>query len=189
MMRGGVILLAGLLALAGCKEEQATLPAPVPMDEQALGYYCQMAMSEHEGPKAQVHTEGGLAPLFFSQVRDAIAFERMPEQEASVVAIYVNDMGQAASWAEPGVDNWVLARNAFFVVGSRAVGGMGASELVPFGTRDAAEAFVRDKGGRIVTYSEIRDADVFLPDDTADATPQESDFLERLNATKTQGNR
>ncbi len=189
MMRGATILLAGLIALAGCKEEQASLPAPVPMNDEALGYYCQMAMSEHEGPKAQVHTEGGLAPLFFSQVRDAIAFDRMPEQEARVVAIYVSDMGRAKSWAEPGEDNWILARDAFFVVGSQAVGGMGATELVPFGTRDAAEAFVRDKGGRVVTYSEIRDEDVFSPNDTTGATPQDDEFLERLNAIKTEGNR
>ena len=100
---------------------------------ESSGYFCQMDLLEHPGPKAQIHlaTYPG-APLFFSQVRDAVAYLRMPEQTDTITATYVNDMGAAASWAEPGATNWIAADKAVYVVGSTAKGGMDAPEFVPF---------------------------------------------------------
>jgi hypothetical protein len=47
---------------------------------------------------------------------------------------------------------------AVYVIDSRLAGGMGASEAVPFGTRVAAEAFVRERRGRVVPLAGIPDA-------------------------------
>ena len=74
-MKPVALISACLLALAACKEEQAALPLPVAMSGDALGFYCQMNLGEHDGPKAQVHLAGTPAPLFFSQVRHAIAYQ------------------------------------------------------------------------------------------------------------------
>lgn len=79
----------------------------------------------------------------------------LPEEPKGIAAIYVSDMAKAPSWEEPGAENWVDARKAFFVIESAAVGGMGAQEAVPFSTREAAEKFVAEKGGRISTFTEI----------------------------------
>jgi len=133
------------------------------MTDEALGHYCQMALSEHPGPKAQVHLEGLDAPLFFSQVRDAIAYQRMPEQSRPIRAIYVSDMAQASSWNEPGINNWAPAEDVHYVVGSRTAGGMGAPELVPFSDRGAAEAFAKENGGSVRTLAEIPDTSVLAP--------------------------
>ncbi len=187
-MKRAALLLAAALALAACKDEEAGLPEAVVMTSEALGHYCQMALTEHDGPKAQVHLKGALAPLFFSQVRDAIAYQRMPEQDGEILVIYVSDMARARSWAEPGVDNWIDARKAFFVLGSDAVGGMGAAELVPFGTRAAADAFAEERGGRVLTLDEIRDEDVLTPEGGAPDAADENDYLDRLNALKPEGN-
>ena len=178
-----LILLGCLLALVACGEDDtAALPPPVTMTEEALGHFCQMTLTEHPGPKAQVHLDGMPAPLFFSQVRDAIAFQRMPEQSHAITAIYVNDMAAAPSWEAPGIDNWLLAENAHFVVGSDAVGGMAAPELVPFGDYAAAQAFKAERGGTIMDLAQIPDSEVLTPVEleTVPGTLDDDDFEDRL---------
>ncbi|MDX5383125.1 MAG: nitrous oxide reductase accessory protein NosL [Rhodobacterales bacterium] len=154
------LMLLGALSLGACKEDVASLPAPVSLTMQAVGHYCQMDLLEHPGPKAQVHLDGLPDPLFFSQVRDAIAYQRMPEQSHSVRAIYVNDMAAAPSWEQPGADNWIDATIAHYVIGSDAAGGMDAPELVPFLRAEDAAAFAAARGGRVVTLAQVADADV-----------------------------
>jgi copper chaperone NosL len=150
--------------LASCSEEvNVTVPAPVSMTEEAVGHYCQMIVLEHAGPKAQVHLAGTAEPLWFSQVRDAFVFDRLPEETAEVAAIYVNDMGAAKSWDEPGIENWIAADQAVYVIGSAMRGGMGAPEFVPFLDAEAAKRFAADHGGTLVTYPDISDEMVLAP--------------------------
>ncbi|WP_343082440.1 nitrous oxide reductase accessory protein NosL [Ostreiculturibacter nitratireducens] len=177
--------IALILLLAACKEEAAQLPDPVPLTADALGHYCQMNLLEHPGPKAQVHLEGlPGAPLFFSQVRDAVAYARMPEQSHAIVGIYVNDMGAAPSWEDTGAGNWIAAGEAHYVVGSRRIGGMGAPEMVPFADPDKAAAFAAEHGGKVMRLSAIPDAEVLTPVNLeSDAVaPGDGDFEERLRA-------
>lgn len=147
--------LALILLLAACKEEIAAIPDPVTLNEDALSHFCQMNVLDHGGPKAQVHLKGMPAPLFFAQVRDAVAYLKGPERDADIVAVYVSDMGVAQSWEEPGTDNWTKADAAYFVVGAEVKGGMGAPEIVPFARADAAARFVARYGGEALSLAEI----------------------------------
>lgn len=151
------LLATVMLALGACRPDADGLPEAVTLTEEAVGHYCQMEILEHGGPKAQVHLEGFEAPVWFAQVRDAVAYLRMPERHAEVVAVYVNDMAVAADWEAPGSDNWILADAAVYVVGSDARGGMGAPEVVPFGSRESADAFAARQGGRLMALAEIPD--------------------------------
>lgn len=187
-MRRLTLAAVFLLALAACRQDDnAGLPSAVTMSSEALGYYCQMVLTEHPGPKAQVHLVGVENPLFFSQVRDGIAYQRMPEQSNQIAVIYVSDMGVAASWQEPGVDNWIPASTAFYVIGSDAVGGMGAQELVPYSDRRLAEAFAAEHGGRVVTLSEVADSDVLAPAETKPENQEDQDYLKRLHKLSHEG--
>ena len=179
-----VLLAAGLALLAACKEDVAQSIVPLDMTPETLGHYCQMNLLEHPGPKAQIFLEGSPAPLFFSQVRDAIAYARGPEQIAPILAIYVNDMGAAeATWDQPGAGNWIVAGKAFYVVGSARRGGMGAPEAVPFSNRDAAAAFVRVEGGKVLALADITDAMVLTPVETgSEQGADDDDYLGRLRA-------
>ena len=147
------------LALAACKEEVVLNTDPVAMTAETLGYFCQMNLLEHEGPKGQVHLDGlPQAPLFFSQVSDLVTYLRLPEQSNAVLAIYVSDMGaDGATWDQPGAQNWTDATTATYVVGSDATGGMGAPELVPFSDPAKAEAFIAAHGGAAMTLEAIPD--------------------------------
>ncbi|GIL01292.1 MAG: NosL copper chaperone [Alphaproteobacteria bacterium] len=184
MIRPALLWLA-VLALAACSEDAAAPPAPVAMTTEAVGYYCQMQLLEHPGPKAQAHLVGLPQPLFFSQVRDVVAYQRMPEQSHAVNVVYVSDMGApGASWEEPGAENWIAATEAHYVVGSDIAGGMGAPELIPFSRREAAETFAARHGGQVMALAEIPDAAVLAPvetDGTATAE-DEADFQRRLEA-------
>ncbi|MGQ3213406.1 MAG: nitrous oxide reductase accessory protein NosL [Shinella sp.] len=179
-----VLLVAMLALLSACKEDVAHDTTPQDLTPETLGHYCQMNLLEHPGPKAQIFLEGNPAPLFFSQVRDAIAYMRGPEQVAPILAVYVNDMGNAgATWDRPGDGNWITADLAFYVVGSARRGGMGAPETVPFFSREEAAAFAQAEGGHVLALADITDAMVLTPVETdTDDGPDDDDYLGRLRA-------
>ena len=178
--------LAAILCLAilpACQEDTADIPQAVTMTASAVGHFCQMNMLEHPGPKAQVHLTGlPGTPLFFSQVRDAVAYLRMPEQSHEIAAVYVSDMASAASWEIPGADNWIPASAAHYVVGSSRTGGMGAPELVPFSDAASAVQFAQRHGGQVQELADIPDTAVLAPVATSATTPDDDDFADRLRA-------
>ena len=176
-----------ILLLAACREEVVQTTDPVALTPEAVGHYCQMDLLEHPGPKAQVHLDGlPGAPLFFSQVRDAIAYARLPEQSHPILAIHVNDMGATgASWDDPGATNWIAAADAHFVVGSNREGGMGAPELVPFADLDKAAAFAAQHGGAVMALEMIPDDAVIAPVALQDGA-EDADFDNRLRALSRQ---
>ncbi len=164
MIKRIFIIAIAMFALASCQESEVkSTPQAVAMTEEALGHYCQMNLIEHEGPMAQIHLTRLQHPIWFSQVRDAVAFTKLPEETEEIAAIYVSDMGKAPSWARPGNDNWIDATEAWFVIGSKIRGGMGAPEVVPFADKAAAAQFAETNGGDIVRLADIPDAYVLAP--------------------------
>ena len=155
------------LLLSACSEQQDAidLPKPIAMTEEAVGHYCQMNILEHTGPKAQIHLKNIAFPIWFSQVRDAVAFTRLPEETQEPVAIYVNDMGAAQNWDFPADDTWIDIQAAYFVINSDRIGGMGAPETIPFGKEEDALDFANTNGGDVVRLDEIPDDYVLGPVD------------------------
>jgi copper chaperone NosL len=156
--RGLVLAVIGLgLALGACddKQEAAAPPPPEALTASAIGHYCGMNVLEHPGPKGQILLESRLDPVWFSSARDTLAFTMLAEEPKDIGAIYVSDMAHAPSWENPGAENWVDARRAFYVIGSNRQGGMGAPEAVPFSDRVAAERLAVAHGGRVVAFKEV----------------------------------
>ena len=171
-LRNAALCLPVLL-LAACSDAGSggSQPGPVAMTEEAVGHYCSMTVLEHEGPKAQIHLAGIEQPIWFTQVRDAVAFLRSPEERYETVAVYVHDMEKAESWAHPGDDAWIDARQAWFVIGSSRTGGMGTPEVIPFGAEQGASAFAAEHGGVVVRLDGIPDAYVLGPVGLGQETP------------------
>ncbi len=147
--------LCAVLVTACGEPEVAEAPPPQDPTRAAIGYYCSMTIVDHPGPKGQVHLEGKKQPLWFSSVRDTIAFTMLPEEAKNITAIYVNDMGRAKTWKKPETNTWIRARSAWYVIGSTRRGGMGAPEAVPFGDKDKAQSFAGEHGGRVVAFEDI----------------------------------
>ncbi len=145
-----------VLLLAACGEEvaQSEAPGPQEVSREAIGYYCNMIVADHPGPKAQIFLGDAGAPIWFSSVRDAIAFTHLPEEPKNVAAIYVNDMS-SGPWEAPAPGNWIDATSAWYVIGSSRRGGMGAPETVPFAERPEAVTFAAEHGGEVVNFDAI----------------------------------
>ena len=155
MIRRLLVAIAAVALLAGCsKQEARVVPAAHTLTADATGHYCGMLLSEHAGPKGQILLEGQDTPVWFSSVRDTLTFLNLPEEAKNIAAVYVSDMAKAGSWEQPGADNWVIAGDAFFVIGSDRQGGMGGQEAVPFSTEAAAQAFIQQYHGRMVRLDE-----------------------------------
>lgn len=147
--------VAASFLLVGCKEESTIVPPPFALTEEAMGRYCGMNVLEHPGPKGQIILQQIPEAIWFSSARDALAFTMLPEEPKDIAAIYVSDMGKAPNWDQPGAENWVDARRAFFVINSSARGGMGVDEAVPFSNENDAHAFASKNGGRVVGFAEV----------------------------------
>lgn len=162
------LALAGVL-LAACDQRTAPVVAPPPVEIgsdasfEAIGYYCGMALAEHPGPKGQIHLASRAQPLWFSSVRDTIAFTRLPEEPRDIVAVYVNDMARAGNWDQPEAGTWVEAGAAWYVTGSDRRGGMGAQEAIPFSEERVAREFQARHGGEVVRLEQIPDLYVLGP--------------------------
>lgn len=147
----------GTLILSGCNDQKTAEAPPPPQEMTAsdIGHYCGMNVMEHPGPKGQIILASRKEPVWFSSARDAISFTLLPEEPKDIRAIYVSDMAKAQDWDEPGTTNWVDAKQASFVIGSRMKGGMGGEEAVPFSDKGAAEKFAAENGGRVVAFSDV----------------------------------
>jgi copper chaperone NosL len=153
-------LVVGVAILSGC-DEKVVQPEPVGLTREASGHYCQMIIVDHPGPKAQVFEVGRSEPLWFSSVRDALFYLKLPGEAQRVSATYVHDMGKASSWERPQDDGiWIEAAAAIYVIGSSRRGGMGAPETVPFAQKSEAETFARRFGGSVVAFDDIPTDDV-----------------------------
>jgi copper chaperone NosL len=152
------------VALSACSEEKpAELPPPVALTYEAIGYYCNMTVTDHPGPKGQIRLKSQDIPVWFSSVRDTIAFTRLPEEAKDILVVYVTDMSKAESWENPESGGWIEAGSALFVTGSSRKGGMGAPEPVPFSSKEAATEFANQYGGEIVSLSDIPDSSILGP--------------------------
>lgn len=88
---------------------------------------------------------------YFDGVKDMMVFYFNPDKfdgppQESITNIYVKDYYSLY---------WLAAKDAFYVIGSDVYGPMG-HELIPFGSKEAAESFLKDhKGNKILTFNEI----------------------------------
>jgi copper chaperone NosL len=166
LLRPIVMVLLCLPFIAGCEQEALVeAPPPAPLTRDAVGYYCNMTVADHPGPKGQIHLKGASAPLWFSSARDTVAFTMLPGESKKIAAIYVHDAGKLADWQHPGDSAWIEARSAYYVIGSGMKGGMGLPETVPFADIEKANAFIAEHGGRVVPWVEIPTNYVIVTDD------------------------
>ena len=150
-----LICFLPLAFLLSCSETAPVdIPLPQELTRDAIGYFCQMTVVEHKGPKGQIILSDREKPLWFVSVRDTIAFTVLPGEAKNIAAIYVTDAG-IASWDNPEAGTWVDGRKAWYVVNSNRTGGMGAQEIVPFGNKDDAAKFVSQYGGEIIDFKSI----------------------------------
>ncbi|MEG3640849.1 nitrous oxide reductase accessory protein NosL [Magnetococcus sp. PR-3] len=154
-----ILWLSLFVLLSACGGDQAALmaekPKPAMYDDAVVGKSCGMFLSEHQGPVGQLFIKGEPEPFWFSTVRDMLTFVAAPEWSHRVVAAYVSDMASPSSWGDRKQLQWLDAKSSLYVIHSDQRGGMGGAESVPFASVGAAQAFVVDHGGKVVTLDNM----------------------------------
>lgn len=143
-------LLLGAALLAACGEG----PKSAKPLEIAQGTACAldgMVLLDFPGPKAQIHYDRG-DPDFFCDTREMFSIVLRPEQKKHIVAIYTQDMGKA-DWTRPE-GQWIDAKTAFYVVGSKRRGSMGPTVASFAGEADARQ-FAGQYGGQVLRFDQV----------------------------------
>ena len=110
-----------------------------------------MVLKDFPGSKAQIHyTEG--KPDYYCDLMELFAVLLSPEHKRKVAAVYVQDIGKT-DWAAPS-GQWILAKDALFVVGSKKQGSMGPT-FGAFSSAPEAAAFVQREGGKVVPFAQV----------------------------------
>lgn len=140
----------GLLLLAACSKSE-TPPAPQELTANTVCTLDGMLLNDYPGPKAQIHYSEG-SPEFFCDTVEMFAMVLRPESARRIRAVYTQDMGKA-DWKAPR-GNWIDARSAWYVHGSRLKGSMGPT-FAAFAQKPDAEAFAQKNGGKVLRFDEV----------------------------------
>lgn len=159
------LLIAGAssLLLVACGQSSdspgATSLVPIEIDRSTSCSLDGMLLADYPGPKAQIHYRNANRPEWFCDTIEMFNIYLNPEQARGVAAMYVQDMGKA-DWDEP-VGNWIDARSALYVFGSKRLGSMGPT-AASFANEADAKAFIETYGGTLVRFDEVKDDMVVL---------------------------
>lgn len=82
-----------------------------------------------------------------------------PEQARLVTGMFVQDMGKT-DWDKP-VGNWIDAKKAVYVFGSKRLGSMGPT-AASFSSEADAQAFAAQHGGKVLKFDEVKPDMVIL---------------------------
>jgi copper chaperone NosL len=144
---GGLALIA---ALGACSQAAVRAIAQDPADDTACALDG-MVLKDFPGPKAQIHYAEG-KPEFFCDLMELFGTVLAPEHKRVIAGLFVQDMGKA-DWDHPQ-GNWIDAKSAVYVVGSRKHGSMGPT-IGSFARQEDAEAFAKKEGGKVLRFAEI----------------------------------
>lgn len=156
---GRVLGLSMTLLLAttgiGCSEQVATTESlpPVAIEQGDECHVCGMIIKRFPGPKGEAYSRHHEEPLKFCSTRDMFSYLLQPEAKAATLQSYVHDM-EATDWQQPDDSALIDAKEAWYVVGHPLQGAMGET-LAPFKSREGAQKFADEHGGRVVAYTDI----------------------------------
>lgn len=144
------LLLIVMTALVACSKPVA----PVAPQEITAGTSCSldgMTLADFPGPKAQIHYAMG-EPDYFCDTVEMFSIYLKPEQKKRVTGIFTQDMGKS-DWESPKA-NWIDAKQAFYVLGSKRMGSMGPT-LAVFSIEQDANKFVKEFGGKVLAFNQV----------------------------------
>lgn len=159
-------LLAFSLLLAACGDDAADSAPPPPqavIPQDAVGHYCGMFLFEHRGPKGQILLRDREGPVWFTTIREVFAYTHLPEEPRAITATYVQDMARIRPDHSFPFDAWIDARQAWYLIRSHYIGGMGVPDALPFSDRAAAQAYQQQYGGHLVAFKDVPEDYIFGP--------------------------
>lgn len=143
-------LLVAVMLLAACTPNTPRVAAQEPGADTACSLDG-MVLRDFPGPKAQIQYAEG-KPDYYCDLMELFAVVLGAEQKRPVAGLYVQDMSKA-DWDHPS-GNWIEARSAYYVAGSRKHGSMGPT-FGAFATLQGAQDFAAVQGGKVLRFEQI----------------------------------
>jgi copper chaperone NosL len=125
--------------------------APRPLPADARCPVCGMYPARFPRWAAQVIFRDGDAHYFDSPVDLFVFLQRVDRYNRR----YTLDDVAASHVTDFETGQWIEAKNALFVHGSRALGPMRDTDLPAFSSRKAADGFVHGHAGKVLTFSQV----------------------------------
>lgn len=113
---------------------------------------CGMVIKKYPGPKGLIVLKDTSVQKFCSARGTACGYAAALKK-GEVVHVFMHDAG-AVDWKNPDDSKLIDATKAWFVYGSKVKAVMGPS-LAPFATKEAAEAFQKKNGGKLMTFADL----------------------------------
>ncbi len=145
-----LIAVVLLFSVAAC-DQKTTTAGPVELKQGTACSLDGMLLLEYPGPKAQIHYANGQVD-FFCDTMEMFSIYLNPETQTQVTAIYTQDMAKE-DWKAPR-SNWIDARSAFYVQGSKMKGAMGPT-FASFALKEKADAFAKEHGGKVLRFDQV----------------------------------
>src|SRR5690606_2107569 len=83
------------------------------------------------------------------------------EEPKTIVATYVQDMAKINEDGSFPDTAWMDARQAWYLIKSRYIGGMGSYDALPFSDEDSANSYRQRYGGEIARFDEVPEDYIF----------------------------
>lgn len=150
-----IALLLAAMLLGACSEEAkiGINTDPVAFHDGDECHVCGMLITQWPGAKGQsINQHNGETHKFCSTV-DMFSWLLQPENRTLQASVYVHDMAKT-HWDHPDDGHLIDGKTAWYVVGSDLQGAMGPS-LASYSDKAAAEKLASQRGGRVLSYSEI----------------------------------
>lgn len=153
MKQKKLLLLALMLTMfsLGCSKEGGEATRAAEIDRSTSCSLDGMILMDYPGPKAQIHYDKGETD-FFCDTMEMFSIYLQPEQKKRVKALYTQDMGKTP-WDQP-TGNWIDAKSALYVLGSKKLGAMGPT-LAAFARMEDAQTFAKQFGGKMLRFDEV----------------------------------
>lgn len=145
-----VLSLVFVIMLTACNKPAA----PMLPQEITAGTSCTldgMTLADFPGPKGQIHYARG-NPDYFCDTMEMFSIYLQPEQKKRITGIFTQDMAKT-DWEKPQ-GNWIDAKQAFYIFGSKKTGSMGPT-LAAFARQQDAEKFAQEFGGQVLSFDQV----------------------------------
>ncbi|MEO5660398.1 MAG: nitrous oxide reductase accessory protein NosL [Polaromonas sp.] len=147
---GGALALLALLPACNRGAPSSAVVALEPGSDTAC-VLDGMLLKDFPGPKGQIHYAEG-PPDFYCDLKELFTVLLAPEQKRAPAAVLVQDMGKT-DWDHPNA-NWIDAKTAVYVGGSRKQGSMGPT-FGSFSSLQDAEKFAQQEGGKTLRFDQV----------------------------------
>ncbi|MCL1038399.1 nitrous oxide reductase accessory protein NosL [Shewanella submarina] len=149
------LALALLPLMFACSEGTAEVKKvePVAIGDHDRCHICGMVITKYPGPKGQLTLKDSDTIPKFCSSRDMFNFALQTENQRQIGHLFVHDAAKT-DWQNPSDTAFIDAESAYYVYGTSKKAVMGPA-VAPFSSREAAEQFASEYGGRVLKFEEI----------------------------------